>query len=156
MTNDKNKAAKPCAIELQGDWTTFLADAEDNPGQSVFVSLRLDVDKFRSNPRFVYALEVSMPYTPLATGLPGQTDADAMGNVTDALANAFHHDPVAVLAAINTGAGQRQWLFYTLSLNIFQRKFNEALAALPTLPLTFRAAEDPDWTLYDELADLEN
>ena len=33
-------------------------------------------------------------------------------------------------------------------LHIFQRKFNETLAAFPELPLTFSAEEDQEWEEY--------
>ena len=74
----------------------------------------------------------------------------------------FKADPIAVLTGIYTGDGQRSMVFYTLSLHIFQRKFNEALALFPTLPLTFNAEEDERWEEYAEMlqqvkkADAEN
>ena len=34
---------------------------------------------------------------------------------------------------IYTGEGRRDWVFYTLSTNIFGRKLNEALASLPMI-----------------------
>ena len=48
----------------------------------------------------------------------------------------------------STGDGLREWGFYTLSLHIFQRKLNEALAPFPLLPLQFDAEEDPEWESY--------
>ena len=47
------------------------------------------------------------------------------------------------------------WVFYTRSLHIFQRKFNEILAPLPAMPLTFRAEEDPQWEEYHEMSQCE-
>lgn len=83
--------------------------------------------------------------------MPSESDSELMEGVTEALEAAFKADPVAVLAGIYTGDGERTLLFYTLSLHIFQRKFNEALAQFPTLPLQFEAFEDPDWEEYRQM-----
>ncbi len=56
--------------------------------------------------------------------------------------------PLASVTEIYTGAGERNWVFYTRSLHIFQRKFNEALATLPAMPLAFDVTHDPDWDEY--------
>jgi hypothetical protein len=77
-----------------------------------------------------------------------------MGQVTDALNAAFDKDPVAVLTGIYTGAGERNWVFYTLSTNIFGRKLNESLAELPLLPLEISAENDAEWQEYDEMREI--
>jgi hypothetical protein len=66
----------------------------------------------------------------------------------------FEKDPVAVLTGIYTGDSQRNWVFYTLSTHIFQKKINEALAQLPTLPLQISAENDPDWEEYAEMKEI--
>ena len=77
-----------------------------------------------------------------------------MEEATDALNAELTKDPVAVMTGIYTGAGERNWVFYTLSTNIFNKKLNQALASLPLLPLTITAENDPDWSEYDEMRDL--
>ena len=74
-----------------------------------------------------------------------------MEEVQDALEAVFSKDPVAVNTGIYTGDGERNWIFYCRSLHIFQRKLNEALTPFATLPLEFRAFEDPDWEEYQEM-----
>ena len=59
------------------------------------------------------------------------------------------------MTGIFTGAGERTWVFYTLSTNIFQKKFNEAMAPLPLLPLKITAENDPKWEAYDEMQEFE-
>ena len=56
-----------------------------------------------------------------------------MEKVQDALTDAFYKDPIAVLTGIYTGDGERNWVFYTLSTNIFGRKLNEALQSFELL-----------------------
>jgi hypothetical protein len=86
--------------------------------------------------------------------MPDDKTAELMGHVTDALNAAFDKDPVAVLTGIYTGAGERNWVFYTLSTNIFGRKLNESLAELPLLPLEISAENDAEWQEYDEMREI--
>ena len=59
------------------------------------------------------------------------------------------------MTGIYTGDDRRDWIFYTLSVHIFGRKLNEALADLPTLPLHIIAENDPRWEAYDEMQQFE-
>ena len=60
----------------------------------------------------------------------------------------------AMMTGIYTGEGRRDWVFYTLSTNIFGRKLNEALASLPLLPISIYCENDPSWGEYDEMKSL--
>lgn len=138
----------------KNDWWTAPAETDD--GRLIMVTGRADIEKFRSNPKFSIRVEVEWPYSeaPDAT-MPSETDAEIMGVATDNLNAIFDRDPVAVMTGIFTGAGTRTWVFYTLSTHIFQKKFNEALAELPTLPLRITAENDPRWEAYDEMKEFE-
>ena len=70
----------------------------------------------------------------------------------EALATEFKKDPVAILTGIYTGAGERNWVFYTRSVNIFGRKINEILAPFELLPITLYAEKDPEWNEYREMS----
>lgn len=135
------------------EWWTAPAEADN--GLMIMVTGRKDIGKFRGNPRFKYRVEVSMPYKADSTGMPDAATTEIIGEATEALEAVFEADPVAVLTGIFTGDSRRDWIFYTLSLNIFGRKLNEALAPLPTLPLEISAYEDPGWEAYDEMAAAE-
>lgn len=140
-------------MENDNWWT---APAETDDGRLIMVTGRADVARFRSNPKFSIRIEVEWPYdtTPGAT-MPSAADADTMGEATDRLNAVLDRDPVAVMTGIFTGAGTRTWVFYTLSTHIFQKKINEALADLPTLPLHIIAENDPRWEAYDEMQEFE-
>ncbi len=87
--------------------------------------------------------------------MPSDTDAEIMGQATEALQKQLDADPVAVMTGIYTGAGERTWVFYTLSTNIFNKKLNAALEPLPLLPLQISAENDPQWEEYDEMCECE-
>ena len=139
---------------MSEEWWT--APAESDNGQLIMVSGRSDVGKFRKNPKFSIRIEIVWAYgQEQSDGMPGETDAAIMGEATDRLQEVFAKDPVAVMTGIFTGAGERTWVFYTLSTNIFQKKLNEALAPLPLLPLQISAENDPLWEAYDEMQTFE-
>ncbi len=136
------------------DWWTAPAESED--GRLIMVSGRRDIDKFRNNPRFTIRIEIRWVYNDAPdAAMPNDGDAETMGTATDNLLAVLDKDPAAVLTGIFTGAGERTWVFYTLSTHIFQKKLNEALAELPTLPLEISAENDPNWEAYDEMAEAE-
>lgn len=137
--------------EYLGEWLTAPTESADDSNRTIFVTGRTDVDKFRQNPKYRIRVEVTMTYAATPTGMPDAETAPVLEDVTDRLVDTFHRDPIAVLTGIYTGDNQRNWVFYCLSTNIFQRKFNEALATLPVLPITMTAENDPDWEEYAEM-----
>lgn len=135
------------------NWIT--APFESVEGENlVMCTVRTDVSRFRENPRFRFRVEVEWPYEPAAGGMPPESLGHELEAVVDALQSVLKADPVAVLTGVYTGNGSRTMVFYTLSLHIFQRKFNEALADFPALPLEFEAFEDPDWEEYGSMLSL--
>ncbi len=116
------------------------------------VTGRDDVSTFRNNPRFHIRVTVSWQYG--SCGMPSETDAKTMEIATDAFHSILTKDPVAVMTGIYTGAGRRDWVFYTLSTNIFNKKLNEAFSTLPLLPLEITAENDSSWEEYHEMCTL--
>lgn len=131
-------------------WITSPFESASS-GNLVMGTVRKDVQKFIDNPRFKFRVEVTWTYTPAAAGMPDEATSKLMESAAENLNKSFSKDPVALLTGIYTGEGARTWVFYTLSLHIFQRKFNEALAEFPPFPLTFEAEEDPSWEEYREM-----
>ena len=140
-------------LKISNDWWTAPAEGEN--GNLILVTGRRDMDSVISTGRYRYRIEVSWNYEGDGKPLPTYADSKVMEEVTDALNECFERDPVAILTGIYTGDNQRNWVFYTRSLHIFQRKFNEALAPFPALPLQFEAEEDPDWQEYREMSQCE-
>lgn len=132
------------------DWWTCPTESDD--GRLIMVSGRRDIEKFRNNPKFTIRVEISWNYE--GEEMPDEPTSQLMEQATDALNSVLDKDPVAVMTGIYTGAGERIWVLYTLSTNIFQKKLNEALAALPLLPLEIRAENDPEWAEYSEMKEI--
>ena len=140
-------------MKISNDWWTAPAESEN--GNLILVTGRRGMEPVIETGHYRYRIEVTWPYEGDAKALPSYDDSKMMEAVTDALNECFDRDLVAVLTGIYTGDNQRNWVFYTRSLHIFQRKFNEALAPFPALPLQFEAEEDPEWQEYREMCQCE-
>ncbi len=134
-------------------WWTAPAQSEN--GKLIMVTGRKDVACFRNNPKFSIRVEVKWVYDGDSTGMPDAATSEMMEKATEALQKELRKDPSAVLTGIFTGDNQREWIFYTLSTHIFQKKINEALSDLPDLPLEIYCENDPEWAAYDEMAEAE-
>ena len=136
-------------LAISNEWWTAPAEAEN--GKLVLVTGRKGLENVRDTGKYVFRSEVIWPYEADDEGMPTRDTSALMEEVQDALEAVFSKDPVAVNTGIYTGDGERNWIFYCRSLHIFQRKLNEALTPFATLPLEFRAFEDPDWEEYQEM-----
>jgi hypothetical protein len=136
-----------------GSWWT--APAESESGALIMVTGRKDVATFRNNPKFNIRVEISWKYDGDKTGMPDFATSRQMESVQEAILAVLHKDPVAVLTGIYTGDNERDWIFYTLSTNIFGKKINEALAEFDLLPISIYTENDPQWMEYDEMSEAE-
>lgn len=140
-------------LKLSNEWWTAPAQSDD--GRLIMVTGRRDMEPAIEAGVYNVRMEMSWKYDGDASGMPFDDTARLMEQVTEALANEFLRDPVAILTGIYTGAGERNWVFYVRSLHIFQRKINEILAPFDQLPLEFYAEEDPAWDEYREMRETE-
>ena len=140
-------------LKIPNEW--WSAPAQSDDGQLIIVTGRRNMDDIIALGVFNYRIEVTWHYDSDAQGMPQYGTSKLMEQVTDAMAAEFNRDPIAINTGIYTGAGERNWVFYTRSLHIFQRKLNEILSPFDTLPLEFYADEDPTWEEYKEMRETE-
>ncbi|MDE6040269.1 MAG: DUF695 domain-containing protein [Muribaculaceae bacterium] len=134
----------------KNEW--FTIPTTDDDGNTIIVTGRADVEKFRSRERNSIRVEVTYPYTPAGPlGFPDEETSKVLEEVTDAFQAALKGKNTAILTGIYTGAGQRNWVFYTFSTEVFNSFLNRALAPFPMLPLQIYAENDPSWAEYDEM-----
>lgn len=136
-------------LKISDEWWT--APAEGDNGELILVTGRRNMDEIMASKIFNNRIEVTWNYAPQANGLPDESTSKLMEQVHDALRAEFDKDPVAIMTGIYTGAGERNWIFYTRSINIFGRKLNEILAPFELLPLSIYAEKDPEWNEYREM-----
>ena len=136
-------------LKISDEWWT--APAEGDNGELILVTGRRNMDEIMASKIFNDRIEVTWNYAPQANGLPDESTSKLMEQVHDALRAEFDKQPVAIMTGIYTGAGERNWIFYTRSINIFGRKLNEILAPFELLPLSIYAEKDPEWNEYREM-----
>ena len=137
-------------LKIPYEWWT--APAEGDSGELILVTGRRMMDEIIATGLFNDRIEITWKYEPDAKGMPDFATSKLMEQVHEALAAEFKKDPVAILTGIYTGAGERNWVFYTRSVNIFGRKINEILAPFELLPITLYAEKDPEWNEYREMS----
>ena len=137
-------------LKIPDEWWT--APAEGDSGALILVTGRRMMDEIIATGLFNDRIEITWKYEPDAKGMPDFATSKLMEQVHEALAAEFKKDPVAILNGIYTGAGERNWVFYTRSVNIFGRKINEILAPFELLPITLYAEKDPEWNEYREMS----
>lgn len=140
-------------MEENDNWWTSPAESDD--GRLIMVTGRRNVAKFRENPKFCIRVELTWPYNGDSAGMPDEPTSTLMEAVQEAIENTLKKDPVAILTGVYTGAGERNWVFYTLSTHIFGKKINDALADFDLLPISIYAENDPGWEEYDEMRTVE-
>ena len=115
------------------------------------VTGRRDMEEAMASGKYNHRIEITWKYEPEANGMPDEATSALMEEVQDSLQADFMKDPVAILTGIYTGNGERNWVFYTMSIQIFERKLNEDLAKFALLPLSLYVENDPEWNEYREM-----
>ncbi len=136
-------------LKITDDWWT--SPTESDNGKLIMVTGRADMDNVRATGKYNIRVEISWQYQGDKSGMPDLPTSTVMEGVTDALAEVFRKDPVAVMTGIYTGDNERNWIFYTCSLHIFEKKINEALAPFDLLPIKIYSENDPEWLEYQEM-----
>ena len=132
--------------------TLITVPTVDDEGNTIIVTANTDVAKFRSRSKYSIRVEVSLPYTPAGPlGFPDEKTAELLETITNSFEALLKGKNTAIMTGIYTGAGSRQWIFYTFSTEVFNKFLNHALADLPLLPIQIYAENDPDWAEYDEM-----
>ena len=129
----------------------ITAPATDDNGNTIIVTAFTNMAKFRSKPKYSIRVEISLPYSADSLGFPDAKDAELLETITTNFEKLLKGKNTAVLTGIYTGAGERNWMFYTFNTDIFNRFLNHALAELPLLPLRIIAENDAEWAEYDEM-----
>jgi hypothetical protein len=92
-------------------------------------------------------LVVCWPYAPEGSGaLPDDATSEAMGTFEDRLCAAWEADFLAVLTAVLTFDGARQWVYYTCDVPECGRRLDEMPQESDPYPIELTTESDPDWS----------
>lgn len=136
-------------LKISDEWWT--SPTESDNGKLIIVTGRADMDTETATGKLNVRVEISWHYQGDGAGMPDVPTSTVMEGVTEALKEVFRKDPVAVMTGIYTGDNERNWVFYTRSVHIFEKKINEALAPFDLLPIKIYTENDPEWLEYQEM-----
>jgi hypothetical protein len=96
-------------------------------------------------------LVVCWPYADEGSGaMPTRSDSAAMEVFENRICHAWEHDGLAILAAVLTFDGARQWVFYTEDVGECGERLNAMPQERDPYPIELTTEEDPDWAYLRE------
>lgn len=139
-------------MKLKDEWWTAPTQADN--GKTVMVTGRDGVDEAMNSGKYNDRIEITWKYTADSSGMPLDEDSKLIGEVDDALREAFKKEKACILTGIYTGDGRRDWIVYTKNPRIFNSVLNRALVDFPLLPIELYAEKDSEWEEYREMRSL--
>lgn len=136
-------------MKIPDIWWSCPTESEN--GKTVIVTGHDGLENIRESGRYKFRVEVSLDYDSLPDGMPDKESSEWIDSATEAIKVVLKKEKAVVLTGIYTGAGRRDWIFYTTSLFIFRKVFNWALEELEEKPLVIEAYEDSDWEEYEQM-----
>jgi hypothetical protein len=136
------------AAVKQDRWSQVTGKHDDDPFMFRFREELGAVTDFTGYSRF---LTVTWAYTHDGySGIPGQDELIELQDFENHLVDAFEHDFYAVLAAVLTERGTRQWLFYTSDMAECQRRLNTMPQKAERYPIELVAETDAGWSFFHD------
>lgn len=147
-------------IHIDDTWAAAEGSTED--GAPLVLRVRSHLQALMGHPELPNRLLITWAYAPDGaperSGMPSPEQMATLTACEEALVAGLESgaDPAAVLIAVWTGGGHREWLWYGTEPGRLEAAVNEALGALPPYPLELELEADPDWQEYTGLlADLQ-
>lgn len=102
---------------------------------------------------FTTRVSVTWPYADEDTGaLPDQSDQERLARFENHLVDAWEKGNIAILAAVLTFDGARQWVFYTRDVDECERRLSAMPQEEEPYPLELLAEDDSEWSyLRDDI-----
>ena len=131
-------------------WTVGTADQD---GQPIIIRVRSQAPDAEGRARYPQLIVIGWPYDGNETGLPDTEDNAGMQAFEDALERGLEPTGIGVQVASLTGAGHKEWRYYTPDPDAFVAALNASLDGHPTYPLEIEMFSDADWQGFQQLID---
>jgi hypothetical protein len=90
--------------------------------------------------------EITWDYDANAEGMPDRESLEKLSTFENIAAEKIEQAGLSLLAAVTTGKGRREWLYYATERQLFLEVFNQAFGNLPRMPIHITFHEDPQWS----------
>jgi len=142
------KSTEVAKIVLEDKWNGAEGTHNDKP---LLIRFRPGFRTVTDISGYCMRLDIVWPFTqPDQSGLPGPEELEALEEFENHLVAAYEHDCHAVLTAVITNDGARQWFFYTSDVDECGRRLSEMPQKEEPYPIELTAEEDPDWIFLRE------
>lgn len=99
-----------------------------------------------------YLIQVTWSYVGGDSGMPDNLTNEKMGIFEDRLTNTVETDMSAVLAAVITNDGKREWVFYASDVQEFANRMTQMPQEKERYPIELTTEQDPEWKfLYGQI-----
>ncbi len=140
---ESNEAQSPA----EDRWS--VAQAEKN-GKPLLIRFRSERPQGVEPGAFPFLLSATWAYRANEAGLPGPEEMALMDKFEDALQSGLEAAQTAYLMVVLTGAGERDWLWYTCGEAEAMRQVNQALKGHKPYPVEFSVQKDRGWKAYTQ------
>lgn len=123
---------------------------DDDDDELVVVRARTTLPPQATRQTWSKLVVITWPYEPVS-GMPQVADAERMARFEDAAQAGIESPASGVLVATLTGAGHKEWRYYTLDSEGFLAALNRGLQGHPVYPLEIEVFTDPAWQGLTEL-----
>lgn len=120
-------------------------------GKPLLIRFRQELRSITDLTGYPLLLQITWPFAETdGTGLPDDPASSHMELFENRIAEAFERDCHAVLTAVITNDGSRQWLFYTSDIEECGRRLTDMPQERERYPIELTAEDDPCWTYLRE------
>lgn len=142
------KSQQVIAAVKHDRWSVIHGKHDDEPFIFRYRDGFCDVTDFSGYPR---VLIITWSYThDGCSGIPGQDELTELEDFEDRLVELLEHDFQAVLAAVITERGTRQWLFYASDIPECQRRLDGMPQKAERYPIELVAKTDAGWSCFHD------
>ena len=143
-------ASTPKDLITADRWTVAETEAPPRLGIIRFRTPVLGPDQVKGYPR---CLRILWGYADEGSGaLPDVPTTDRLQTFENSVVDALEQDAVAVLTAVLTFDGARQWVFYTADVPTCAARIEGLPQEREPYPIAIDVFEDPEWRyLRDEI-----
>jgi len=132
---------------MSDDWDFYVLRVDDQPA-SIMVDLGIRPSVPLKTHNFMGYMRTKMN-DPQSNGLSSQEEFQTLCDIRDAVENTLSAKGDAhIYVGRNTSDGNRDFYFYTASLDKLHRCLDTVVKAFPQYEFTLGGREDADWSIY--------
>src|SRR6185369_1810783 len=140
MPTSENKVVD---VLRNGLWTLLEGEVGTGP---FLLRFRTPVLAPPATTGFGHVLKIVWPYADENTGaMPSAEDSQRMAEFENRFCEVVEHDATAILTAVLTFDGERQWVVYSGDIPECGRRLNSMPQNAEPYPLELTTEHDPDW-----------